>query len=148
MLKIYFFPPKKSTRTVLLQICHMVQNLCAFEKKKTPFRFLSIGFARVPEAQKIVPISKLRQNSCQKYESKMLKVIKTSKMVPILCPLSVDIKAHIIRSRWPLLSQGCPSQPFTLHTVKLIRGGPHTEPRRTSDPFCLTPSLAAYVFPC
>lgn len=147
MLKMYFFP-KKSTRTVLLQICHMVQNLCAFEKKKNKHPSGFCPLVLLPEAQKIVPISKLRQNSCQKYESKMLKVIKTSKMVPILCPLSVDIKAHIIRSRWPLLSQGCPSQPFTLHTVKLIRGGPHTEPRRTSDPFCLTPSLAAYVFPC
>lgn len=41
----------------------------------------------------------LPETICQRHESKMLKVIKMSKTVPILCPGSVDIKSHIIESR-------------------------------------------------
>lgn len=67
--------------------------------------------------------------------SKMLNVIKMSKTVPIMCPRSVDIESHIIESHWPLPSQGHFFQPFTLHTVKLIRSSPYTELWGTSDPF-------------
>lgn len=92
--------------------------------------------------------ARLSKTICQRHESKMLKVIKMSKTVPILCPGSVDIKSHIIESCWPPPSQGRCSQPFTLHTVKLIRSSSHTEPWRTYDPFYPIPSLTAYVFPC
>lgn len=85
---------------------------------------------------------------CQKHELKTYGLIKMLKTVPVQSPRSVDIKAHIIESCWPLPSQGRSTRQFSLATVKLIRSVSHTEPWGTSDPFCLPPSLTAYVFPC
>lgn len=85
---------------------------------------------------------------CQRHGSKTSKLIKMSKTDPVLCLLSVDIKAHIIESRWPPPAPGRSSHPFIPHTVKLIRSRPHTEPPGPSDPLCAIPSLTTYVFPC
>lgn len=54
-VKIFFLSPKKSTRTVLLQICHMVQNLCAFEKKKNkhPSSFCPLVLLEYPRHRKL-----------------------------------------------------------------------------------------------
>lgn len=42
--------------------------------------------------------ARLPETICQRHESKMFKVIKMSKTVPVLCPGSVDTESHIIES--------------------------------------------------
>lgn len=56
-----------------------------------------------------------RKTICQRHESKMLKVIKMSKTVPIRCPQSVDIKSH---HHWVPLTSLVPGSLFpAIHPV-------------------------------